>query len=399
MAFNFVFDREENGRPYPNLAPSMDASNGYHGMGDTYPWIIPCRLIYYCHDHNYPIGISYIDQPIPTNSYYPVGIGWFDFSIDYFALMSDQVRELLKEHQLRVLFYYHEGDNPAHEKARLDSLCAEHNLPTNCYVFVSGNTACRQLNNFVYFPDHELFYWRNGVVWNDQPQPGCLAHANPRSKQFTMLSRIHKWPRATIVSYFHKQGLLDRSYWSYNTVDINDQFADNPIRIHDFPGLEEYAREFLAHAPYACDTLTAEEHNSHWVLDRKLFEDSYCNLVLETFFDADGSGGAFISEKTFKAIRHAQPFVIFGTANTLTTLKELGYRTYDDYIDNAYDKELDNTERFVRLISTVNKLSKIDLHTWYVNLIDDIEYNQQLFCSSTAKYARLDQLATDLNAI
>lgn len=399
MAFNFVFDRSEHGRPYPNLAPPMDASNGYHGMGDTYPWIIPCRLLYYCYDHRYPIGISYIDQAIPANSYYPVGIGWFDFSIDYFALMSATVRALLKENKLQVLFYYHEGDNPVHEKNRLDALCAEHNLPLNCYVFVSGNTACQQLDNFVYFPDHELFYWRNGVVWNDRPQPGCTAHTRPRSREFTMLSRIHKWSRATIVSYFHKQGLLNRSYWSYNTIDIGDQFEDNPIRIHDFPGLEEYAREFLAHAPYACDTLSADDHNSHWVLDPKLFEDSYCNLVLETFFDADGSGGAFISEKTFKAIRHAQPFVIFGTANTLATLRELGYRTYDDYIDNAYDKEMDNTERFVKLISTVNKLSKQDLHTWYVSLLDDIKYNQELFCSSAAKYQRLDQLATDLNAI
>ena len=60
--FNFVFDREHLGRPYPNLAPMMDARNGYHGMGDTYPFIVPIRLIYYCHDHQYPINISYLDQ-------------------------------------------------------------------------------------------------------------------------------------------------------------------------------------------------------------------------------------------------------------------------------------------------------------------------------------------------
>lgn len=397
MVFNFVFDRQELGRPYPNLAPPMDSSNGYHGMGDTYPWIIPFRLWYYCQDHNYPCNIIYVDQPIPEESYYPVGIGWFDFSIDYFALMSDQVRNLLRQQKLRVLFYYHEGDNPAHEQSRLDSLCVAHNLPLDCYRFVSGNTACRLLDRFIYFPDHELFYWRNGVVWNGRPQPGCVAHTNPRSQDFTMLSRIHKWSRATIVGYFHREGMLKKSYWSYNTIDINDQWHDNPIQIYQFPELANYVKDFVAGAPYSCDTLTSEEHNSHWVLDRKLFEDSYCNLVLETFFDADGSKGTFISEKTFKAIRHAQPFVVFGTPNTLVTLRELGYRTYDNYIDNTYDTELDNTERFVKLISTVNKLSQLDLHSWYVNMLDDIKYNQELFVSS--KRNRIEQLATNLNTI
>jgi hypothetical protein len=395
--FNFVFDREHLGRPYPNLAPMMDASNGYHGMGDSYPYIVPCRLLYFCQDHNYPMHISYVNQPVPNNAYYPVGIGWFDFDQDYFAQMSDRVRLLLRTRQLRVLFYYHEGDNPTHEKNRLNALCAQHQLPTDCYRFVSGNTACETIENFVYFPDHELFYWRNGVIWNNRPQPGCNPHTKPRSRDFTLLSRIHKWWRSTVVSYLHKEHLLDRSYWSYGNQDIGDQYCDNPIRIHDFPGLDSYMDQFLKNGPYTCDTLTPEEHNSHWTLVPEHFEDSYCHLVLETFFDADGSSGAFLTEKTFKPIRHGQPFVIFGTAHSLATLRRLGYKTYDEYIDNSYDSVMDNTERFVKLISTVNKLSQQDLHAWFTKLIDDARYNQELFVGS--KYNRLAELAANLNAV
>jgi hypothetical protein len=395
--FNFVFDRAHLGRPYPNLAPMMDASNGYHGMGDTYPFIIPCRLLYFCQDHGYPMTINYIDQPMPDNAYYPVGINWFDFSLDFFALMSNQVLELLREKKLKVLFYYHEGDNPSHEKDRLDSLCLQHNLSTDCYRFVSGNTACENLPNFVYFLDHELFYWRNGVVWNNQPQSGCAIHHRPRKHQFTLLSRVHKWWRSTVVSYFHREKMLDHSYWSYGDQDIGDQYTDNPIRIHDFPGLAEYMKKFLDNGPYTCDTLTHEEHNSHWTLVSEHFEDSYCHLVLETFFDADGSGGAFLTEKTFKPIRHGQPFVIFGTPHSLATLRRYGYRTYDQYIDNSYDNIVDNTERFVKLISTVNKLSQQDLHAWFTQLVEDARYNQELFVES--KYNRLAQLATDLDTV
>jgi hypothetical protein len=155
--------------------------------------------------------------------------------------------------------------------------------------------------------------------------------------------------------------------------------------------------QFLHNSPYTCDTLTSDEHNSHWTLVPEHFEDSYCHLVLETFFDADGSGGAFLTEKTFKPIRHGQPFVIFGTPHSLSTLCELGYRTYDKYIDNSYDTVVDNTERFVKLISTVNKLKQQDLHAWYQRLAEDAKYNQELFVAS--KYNRLEQLDKNLSGI
>ncbi len=130
--FNFVFDRELSGRPYPNLATLTDATNGYHDLGNTFPWIAPCRIMLYARDHNYRVNVSYITDPIPERALYPVGLAFFDFKIDYFAMMSDRVRELLRSRRMRVIFYYHEGDNPAHERTRLNDLCVGHELPTDC---------------------------------------------------------------------------------------------------------------------------------------------------------------------------------------------------------------------------------------------------------------------------
>lgn len=393
---NLVYDRCELGRPYPNLAPMTDVRNGYHGIGDEYPYIAPIRLYYYAQDHGYPINISYLHQPLPDNAFYPVGISWFDFSLDFFALMSDQVRHYLRLGQLRVLFYYHEGDNPYHEKVRLDLLCQQHNLPRDCYCFVSGNTEANKIENFVYFPDHELFYWRSSVIWNEIPQIGCEPHSFRRNREFTCLSRVHKWWRATITSYLHKESILGNSYWSYGNVDIGDQYQDNPIQLHRFPGLDNYMTDFLAQGPYRCDELNETEHNSHWMFVPEHFSDSYCHLVLETFFDADGSNGCFISEKVFKPIRHGQPFVVFGTPYTLKTLRELGYRTYDSVIDNSYDDIEDNTERFRRVVETVGRIKNSDMHSWYLSIVDDLHYNRNRFISSEDKYNKLDQLVQKL---
>ena len=391
--FHFIFDRKINGHPYPNLAPEISLHNGYHGLGMMYPFVIPLRILYYAQDHDFPVNISYIYEDIPENAFYPIGLHFFNFDIDYFQLLSDKVKDLCRNGALKILFYYHEGDSPYDEEKRLEYLCHKNNLPLDCYVFISGNTVADNLKRFVYFADHELFYWRNSVIWNRKSMDGNTYHENRRNKQFTMLSRIHKNWRATITSQFHRLGLLDSSFWSYNMVDGGAGdclITDNPLRIKAFKGLQDYINSFLSGAPYACDTLSSTEHNSHWTYVPEHYSDSYCSLVLETLYDADGSGGSFLTEKTFKPIRHAHPFILFGPPNSLAILRSLGYRTFDDIIDNRYDLDTDNTKRFIKSTIQVKRLHKKDMHEWFLSAKDDILHNQDLFLSS--KYDRLNKL-------
>lgn len=385
--FNFIFDLIEQGQPRPNLAVGS-------AQDTVYPYITPLRLLYYVADHDYPVEICHIDQQLPSNSFYPVGLGFFDFNIDYFGLMSKQVRQYCRLGRLKILFYYHEGDNPFHEKQRLDSLCHAHNLPIDCYRFVSGNTKADQIQNFVYFPDHELFYWRMSVRRNQQDLVGCVAHQRPRAYNFTLLSRVHKWWRATIVSYLLQQGLLDQSLWSYNTISIGDRPEDNPIEVHKFPGLDQYMAQFVKKAPYTCDDLSEQDHNNHNTFVPDHYENSYINLVLETLYDADQSGGAFITEKTFKPIRHGQPFVLFGSPGSLQLLRQLGYRTFDSVIDSGYDHEHDNTQRFSKTLDTLVAIRNQGLDCISQQCFEDAVYNQQHFVAS--KYHRLKDLEQKL---
>jgi len=397
MAFHFVFDRRNDSRPYPNLAPLMsNPHESYAGLGDSWPRIAPCRLLLYCEDHHYPYHVHYTDEPVPQGSLYPIGLAWFDHELDYIARIPESTLALIRAGHMRILFYYHEGDNPAREQLRLNELCSLHGLLPDSYRFVSGNTAADDLENFVYFADHELFYWRNGVEWNGTPQTWTPAHAEPRRCRFTVLSRIHKWWRATVMTHLQAQGLLTEAYWSYGTVDIGDLWQNNPIQISQFDGLEAGIHQFLAGAPYRCDDLTETEHNSHWIRADHLYRDSYASIVLETLYDAEQSGGAFITEKTFKAILNAHPFVIFGCVGTLATLQRLGYRTFDLAIDNDYDSIQDNTERFRATVAAVAAIAQQDPAAWYQRCREDIEHNQRLFVSS--KWSRLAELDDRLHS-
>jgi hypothetical protein len=285
---------------------------------------------------------------------------------------------------VKLLFYYEEGDDPAAIKTRLDQQCDLHKLGQLNYWFVSGNTAANQLKNFCYFPGHELLYWQRNRL-----QPAMTIPSGPRPYEFTLLSRAHKWWRATAVQDLVARGLLDSSLWSYNTgCDIADAREHNPIETGAI--LDLHIDRFVAQGPYRCDTLTTDQHNDHAYLAPELIQHSYCSIVLETLFDAGGSGGAFVTEKTFKCLKHGHPFVIAGCAGTVQLLRDLGYRTFDSAIDHSYDLIANNTDRWLALAQEIQRLRSQNMSVWFESCRTDLEHNQQVFLAS--KWSRLNTL-------
>lgn len=391
LKFNFVADRIVGNKAYPALArwPAHPYTPEWRQFAHHWPNTVPCELHEHCATHDVEYSLGLVDQLYTPGAFYSVGLGFFNFDIDYFSLMPADVLSALRNKQLTVLFYYHEGDNPYRIKQRLDQLCRQNKLPTNCYKFVSGNTAADNIKQFAWFPDHELLYWHR-----NQKTPATSIHLNPRPYRFTVLNRTHKWWRATAMADLQRSDILTHSRWSYNTaVTAGDDPADNPIEINTL-NLREQVQQFVGNGPYVCDDLTTDQHNDHHLHVPGHYTQSYCNIVMETHFDVDQSGGAFLTEKTFKPIKHGQPFVIVGAAGTLATLRKMGYRTFDHAIDNSYDLETDNTRRWQKIMHAISDINQQNLDDWFAKCLDDLCYNQQLFLK--AKKNRLNMLFTKL---
>ena len=122
---------------------------------------------------------------------------------------------------------------------------------------------------------------------------------------------------------------------------------------------------------------------------------SYCNIVLESQFDYDQSGGVLLSEKTFKPIKHGQMFFVAGGQGSLQVLRDMGYRTFDSVLDNRYDREPDNTLRWIKLSEAIAKAHAQGLDTLFRQCMSDIEYNQHLFMQ--IKTPRLNTLIEQIN--
>jgi len=383
LPFNFVTDNIVKNKIYPALAQwqAQPYTKEWRDFVRHWPNTVPIELLEHCRAHNYPHNISTTGL-----GFYAIGLGFFNFDVDYFDLIPHWVLE----NNNKILFYYHEGDNPYRIKQRLDELCYIHQLPVDCYRFVSGNTAADNIPGFVYFADHELLYWnRNRTV------PACALNFAPRSKEFTVLSRTHKWWRATVMTDMIRNQILTNSFWSYNTdISLDELPNDNPIEI-DTLDISTDITDFLAGAPYTCDTQTQEQHNDHSQTELAHYCDSYCSVVLETHYDADQSGGAFLTEKTFKPIKHGQPFVIVGAPGSLETLRKLGYKTFDQVIDSSYDNIQNNTHRWQKTLQVIKQLQQQDMHKILLACQADLKHNQELFLSS--KYTRLNSLLERLH--
>lgn len=382
MTLNLIADRVVGGKIYPALAQTLNGD-----FDQQYPYTVSLRLQTYCIEHRVPLTIYSIEEQLPANCFYPIGLGFFDFSIDYIELLPKKVRNRLHLGDFKLLFYYHEGDNPFNIKQRLDRLCHRHGLAHNSYVFVSGNTGAKELSNFVYFADFELWYYHC-----NQTCPALKIHNEPREHDFTVLNRLHKSWRALAMTDLKHNGILDNSYWSYcETGAFVD--AECAIEIDNVSGLRARTKKFLQSAPYTSDELDHDQRNNHGTLVPKYHINSYCNIIMETHFDIEQSG-TFLTEKTFKPIKHGQMFFVAGPTGSLQVLRDLGYRVFDSVLDNSYDLEPDPTQRWMALTRSIF-FTKPDLPQLFELCRADIEHNQRLFQST--KLNRLNTLIQEIH--
>lgn len=368
---DFCYDQlGHHGLGYPNLARADLAPDEFDL---TWPRSIAFRPNMYFQSAAVDFR-AYQVQQAPAGSWYPVALGWHDFDCDYIDLIPRVSQDRIRSGDVRLLFYYHEGDHPGRIQISLDSLCQKHNLPLT-YLLISANTAADQYPRTCFFPDHELFF---RYVNRRQPWPAISMH--PRPYEFTVLNRTHKWWRASIMSDLDQHRILDRSLWSYNTqCRIDEIWQHNPLSVESDPQWYQHLQRFITNGPYNCDDLGEDLHNDHRSVNLSLYHDSYCHVVIETLFDVDQSGGAFLTEKTYKCIKFGQPFVIAGGPGSIAALRAAGYRVFDHVIDHGYDEIQDNNQRWKVLRREIQRLRSLDLHSVFKSCMADLQHNQDLY--------------------
>lgn len=114
---------------------------------------------------------------------------------------------------------------------------------------------------------------------------------------------------------------------------------------------------------------------------RHFFENSFLYIIAETnpFLPFN-----FLTEKTYKAFYHGVPFLLISSAHSLEHLKNLGFKTFNKWLDESYDKEKKIKSRLKMIfgeIKRINNLSIDELIKIKKEMKETLEYNKNMYLS------------------
>lgn len=190
----------------------------------------------------------------------------------------------------------------------------------------------------------------------------------------------HRWRphRPALVALLFNKRLLDKGYVSLRKADDNKTWSSYCDQIcQQFPELEN-----LKDSLYNMPELHIDDVDFNVgypeELDQSYYNDSYFSIVSETNFYDDSR---FFSEKTYKNIDYEIPFILVSRPNSLSLLREKGYKTFSPYINEDYDLEIDNNKRLRMIADEVERLCNLtddELSVLIDHLSPICKYNRQV---------------------
>ena len=112
-------------------------------------------------------------------------------------------------------------------------------------------------------------------------------------------------------------------------------------------------------------------------IPKNIIDDCHVSIITETYFD----GPVYFSEKIFNAMMYNHIFIYLGPANSLSHLRQLGFRTWNHILDEGYDSIVDPAQRLYAVDNVINNfLSKPinEIKELYANNLDILEHNRRI---------------------
>ena len=216
----------------------------------------------------------------------------------------------------------------------IEHIQTKYNIKDECIVLMTGNYLTHERYTTV---PHSC--WELGMPGHFDPHtPDFIDDIRPY--KYICLNRRHEVHRLAVASALTQSdqtGILTVALGGgYGEKCISDQLETDFN--NRFPELwNSYANNIREHLPLAYDDgIDPETTNPNWDPSTEKFQKSYLHIVTETNAT---SNQLFFSEKVFKPITHWQPFVLCGNYKSLEKLKEFGYKTFGQWIDESYDDE------------------------------------------------------------
>ncbi len=200
----------------------------------------------------------------------------------------------------------------------------------------------------------------------------------PITHKFSSLSRNYRIWRLYVYVELQRRKLLDHFNYSFHNIHpYNDPPKKIPLEtmfedLEKF-GVEElpkHANKWLKRCPHEL-SISNEVQNKWSNVTYDTIRSTDFHLIIETHFDQKeyvhgdkkydrNFAPTSITEKGYKPIACRTPFIVFSTPFYLEDLKNLGFKTYSPFINEAYDNETDSKKRLNMIVEEIERICSLN---------------------------------------
>ena len=111
----------------------------------------------------------------------------------------------------------------------------------------------------------------------------------------------------------------------------------------------------------------------------KTFLEHYQKFLIDLVLETYATGATFFpTEKTLRPIIAKTPFIIFGPSGYLENMRRIGFKTFNNVIDESYDLEPDHNKRWKMAMDQLKILCNSDPIKIHKKIQSTVEHNQKL---------------------
>ena len=125
--------------------------------------------------------------------------------------------------------------------------------------------------------------------------------------------------------------------------------------------------------------------------------DLYSQCAFEVGAETLTSEGSWFTEKTMRPIAAKMPLILMSVPGALKELRNLGFRTFGNYIDESYDNIDNEQDRVLKVVQTVKDIVKSGSADFASAVTDITEYNWNRLVEIKGRFqTNKDQIFLDL---
>jgi hypothetical protein len=220
-----------------------------------------------------------------------------------------------------------------------------------------------------------------------------LVFSAKKTKDFVCLNRSYKYHRPKIINDLWEAGILNSSYFSLAEIMTSDEEEYTVIRDNGMPILANgEPRHNISSGRMSHDSVG----NFDWAKHSKMFISTEsqmfdCTDTLPNYPEYDM---LFVSEKVHKPLAWGMPFIVLGPCRALAHMKQLGFKTFEPYIDESYDLISEPQERYEAVLESIKAFKSSPYPA--EELQEIVAHNIRLFYSKKLYQDMVNVLVTQI---